>query len=187
MRRTLLVLLGFTLVAALAWYGLWRPLKPQNTRPSTPALESGAPASTSHEAPRLPPPVTKSSPDPDIAPDPDAGVSGPGPMDGLPHRMDLGEHVVALNDPDGGYRLRVALSLKLTGNQATEQLEIRRPALERTLELLTGQRTPEEMKDPKGRERLRIQLLRRYRTVLHTIRVLELDFTRFDVLSPGAE
>lgn len=184
MKRAQFAFLGMLIAAAFIFLRPWNPggemSPPRSDRVTKTPTDST-------RAPKLMAPSTRPTPPRlELSNTPDAGA--PVPTEALiggPLQGDLGLHVVALRERESGRHLRVGLMLRLAGNKAKEQFQIRRPALERTLQLLAAQRTHEEMTDPIEQERFRVQLLRRYRKVLHTIRVLDLAFTEIEVLAPG--
>ncbi len=97
--------------------------------------------------------------------------------------FDLGTFIVNLADPGVEMYAKVSITLELSDQEVTKEVEKRLPIVKDAVIDILSSKTYSDIRTPEGREKLRFELIKRINTILVKGGVRNLYFTEFVVQS----
>ncbi|MCB9522390.1 MAG: hypothetical protein H6702_03300 [Myxococcales bacterium] len=184
MNRVALAVVALAAVAALLWFGLSKPVtgRPAGPAPTVAVVE--ADAAPQAPAPPLQRPATAPPSVAAVAPPPAAADAGMEPDAAGPpsDRYDLGDHVVRLRTPEGSPPMELVIQVVVRAQgEALREVRLRRRQLIRMLFFLGSHRQADGALGAEGQDRFKADLLARYRNVVRSGEVEDLEFPTWRV------
>ncbi len=97
--------------------------------------------------------------------------------------FDLGTFIVNLADPGVEMYAKVSITLELSDQEVTKEVEKRLPIVKDAVIDILSSKTYSDIRTPEGKEKLRFELIKRINTILVKGGVRNLYFTEFVVQS----
>lgn len=127
--------------------------------------------------------IQKSKPTPQDAENPGDKVPVPqleqsaeiGPM------IDIEEFIVNIISGDTAHYVKASLTVELTNENASTEVESRMPQMRDTVLMLIGNKTYEELQDLQGKKQLKAELMSNINSFLQSGKVKSIYFTNFVV------